>query len=110
MTTTDLSQFGARELEMAAEILTAYSENNITPLAEEYFSREGVTVMNNFSSGNVFLTNNEYEVLMMNGDVLDLWINLPYSGDEGFIEDFDIDDYEGDDFEYLDQLIRLVAN
>ena len=78
MTTTDLSQFGNRELGMAGELLTAYSENNLTQLARDYFDDSEITVMMNKNSGNVFLTNSDYQVLMMNGDDLDLFITTPY--------------------------------
>lgn len=104
MTTTNLAEFGNRELGMAGELLTAYS-NNMGP--EEFYS-EGVTLMMNKYSGNVFLTNDEHQVLMMNGNDLEMFYTTPYEGHEGFadelLETFEIDGSEywhKDDVEYL---------
>ncbi len=73
MTTTDLSQFGNRERAMAEELLHAWNNNN---LPEEFYDDEVIIVMNT-CSGNVFLTNSDYQVAMMNGD------------HEGFKEEFE---------------------
>ncbi len=103
MTTTDLSQFGNRELGMAGELLTAYSNRQTTKLADDYFYDSEITVMMNKNSGNVFLTNSDCQVLMMNGDDLDLFIVTPYNGNEGFMDEL-IEEYEDlhqEDKEYL---------
>ena len=89
MTTTDLSQFGYRELGMAGELLTAYSNNNDFA----FFSNEGVQLMMNTSSGNVFLTDSDYNVLMMNDDKLEEFFTSPYDGKEGFFDDL-LPEYE----------------
>ena len=83
ITTTDLAQFGYREKEMAAELLQAMIKQG---LPEDFYD-DGVTVMMNRNSGNVFLTNSEYQVAMMNGDKLESFYNCPYCGHEGFKED-----------------------
>ena len=103
MTTTDLSEFGNRELGMAGELLTAYAENNLTQLAINYFNKDEVTVMMNKYSGNVFLTNSDFQVLMMNGDDLDLFIVTPYDGREGFMEELmeEYNDMHNKDKEHL---------
>jgi len=103
MTTTDLSEFGNRELGIAGEILTAYEENNLTQLAIDYFNKDEVTVMMNKYSGNVFLTNSDFQVLMMNGDDLDLFIVTPYDGREGFMEELmeEYNDMHNKDKEHL---------
>ena len=103
MTTTDLSEFGNRELGIAGEILTAYAENNLTQLAIDYFNKDEVTVMMNKYSGNVFLTNSDFQVLMMNGDDLDLFIVTPYDGREGFMEELmeEYNDMHNKDKEHL---------
>lgn len=84
MTTTNLAEFGKRELTMAAELLNAYSKGNYEC---PYFEESGVQIMMNINSGNVFLTNNEYQVLMMNGNKLEGFYSSPYSGHEGFIDE-----------------------
>ena len=66
MTTTNLSDFGYRELEMLEELLKAMREQG---LPDDFYDEE-VHPMMNQNSGNVFLTNSEYKVAMMNGDKL----------------------------------------
>ena len=89
MTTTDLSKFGARELAMAEELLEAQRTQGLP----EDFQDSKVTVMMNTMSGNVFLTNSECEVAMMNGDKLESFYSSPYNGTEGFFDDL-IDEYK----------------
>jgi hypothetical protein len=81
--TSDLSQFGYRERKMAAELLTASVEQGFP----QDFDDEGVTVAMNGNSGNVFLTNANYEVAMMNGPKLESFYSCPECGHEGFKED-----------------------
>lgn len=88
---TDLSRFGYREKKMAAALLTAYCESPPDELGD------GVTVAMNTNSGYVFLTDEDYNTAMMNGDKLEMWLMCPECGHEGFAEDIDdehhIDDY-----------------
>ena len=107
MTTTNLAEFGYRELKIAGELLAAYKENE-TQAVKDYFHDDGVTVMMNTSSGNVFLTNSEHQVAMLDNDgMLDLWHTTPYHTHEGFADDLrEIweDDPQGmgtDDGQYL---------
>ena len=60
-TTTDLQDFGFRELRMAAALLTAYCES-----PPEFLS-SGVHLMMNMHSGFVFLTDEDFSVAMMSG-------------------------------------------
>ena len=109
MTTTDLSQFGNRELGMAGELLTAYSKGYLTKLARDYFYNDEVTVMFNQHSGNVFLTNSDCQALMFNGSELDLFISTPYNGNEGFMDEL-IEEYEDmhhEDKEYLLDMMSI---
>jgi hypothetical protein len=90
MTTTNLSDFGYRELDMAADLLKAYANGkNNCP----FFSDNGVQVMMNQNSGNVFLTDDDCNVLMMNRGELEGFYNSPYSGHEGFFDDL-VNDYD----------------
>lgn len=104
MTTTDLKDFGKRELKIAAEILRQYANGDYP---EEFYGNE-VTIMMNKNSGYVFLTNNDYQVLMLNGEKLEMWYTLPYTGDEGFKEDFEDakeEDYHHEDWEYIQEIL-----
>ena len=90
-TTTNLADFGYRELDMAADLLKAYANGK----GPDSFDTEGVTLMMNQNSGNVFLTNDECQVLMMNCDDLEEWYFTPYAGHEGFADDLKAE-YEAD--------------
>jgi hypothetical protein len=103
MTTTNLADFGYRELSMAGTLLTAYAEN---PSVCPYFTNEGVQLMLNQNSGNVFLTDSDYNVLMMNGDKLEGFYSSPYEGKEGFYSDLVLiyADMHPEDKEWFEQL------
>ena len=80
-TTTDLSDFGFRELRLAAELLTAYCENPPACLGD------GICLMMNTTSGYVFLTDEDFNVAMMNGDKLEQFHSYPECGAEGFADE-----------------------
>jgi len=106
MTTTNLAEFGNIEREEAGKLLTAYSRNrNVCP----YFQDRGVQVMMNTYSGNVFLTDENYNVLMLNGNNLEGFYNSPYEGHEGFFEELVEEwneDWHQEDSEWLYQLAK----
>lgn len=77
--TENLADFGSREREMAGELLS-----NRYPSS---FSTDGVRVAFNMYSGYVFLVNNDHQIAMMNGDVMEIFHSTPYHGHEGFLED-----------------------
>ncbi len=92
ITTTDLSKFGYREIKLMRELIDAWMDQGLP----DDFEDEGVQVMMNTNSGNVFLTNSEYQVVMMNGDKLKSFYNCPECGREGFKKEFEKDsDCEG---------------
>ena len=80
ITTTDFSKFGCREREMAEELLKAWREQGLP----DDFENDSVVVMMNFYSGNVFLTNADYQVAMMNDDTLESFYTDFETGEEGF--------------------------
>ncbi|MEM6359635.1 MAG: hypothetical protein AAF731_06065 [Bacteroidota bacterium] len=80
LTTTDFSKFGYREREMAEALLRAWREQGLP----EDFDNERVVIMMNFYSGNVFLTNADYQVAMMNGEKLESFYTDFETGEEGF--------------------------
>jgi hypothetical protein len=81
--TTDLSRFGFRELKMAAELLAAYCESS------HDFLGNGVTVMFNTQSGCIFLTDEDFNVGMMNSDQLEQFHTCFECGAEGFADEFE---------------------
>jgi len=82
ITTTDLAKFGWRERRIAATLLTAACDQGLP----EDFNDDEVVLMMNINSGNVFLTNSDYQVAMMNGDKLESFYSCPECGHEGFKE------------------------
>lgn len=106
MTTTNLAEFGYREIAIAGEILTAYADRKD---ACPYFTGDGVQLMMNKNSGNVFLTDEDCNVLMMNGGKLEGFYITPYEGREGFLDDLLNDwneDWHEEDSEYLARLTK----
>lgn len=65
---------------MAGNLLKAYASNGL----EGFYHDEVRVMMMNKNSGNVFLTNSNYEVAMMNGDKLEMFYQCPECGHEGF--------------------------
>jgi len=90
---------------MLSCILNAWVENGLP----DDFDNEGVRAAFNRNSGYVFLTNDEYQVAMMNGDYLESFYSTPYKGCEGFLDDLlenDPSEYHHQDCEYICDLIR----
>ena len=85
--TSNLEDFGYRELSMAGELLKAYAENP----PENFEGFGDLKIYMNRSSGYVFLSFEDGgDTLMMNGDKLEFWFNCFVCGAEGFLEDFEI--------------------
>lgn len=107
MTTTNLYDFGTRELLILEETIKAMREQGL-PCD---FDEDGIVPMLNQSSGNVFLTNSDYQVAMLNGDTLESFYFLSYYGNEGFLDDL-IYEYENgyikiEDFEQLADICEI---
>lgn len=83
--TTDLARFGFREIEMLRDLLDSWVKHGLP----EDFEQTGVNPMFNMNSGNVFLTNEELQVAMMNGDTLESFYSCPECGYEGFMGDME---------------------
>lgn len=81
--TTDFADFGYSERKETIKLLNAWNEQG---LPDDFYDDE-VRVMFNRNSGNVFLTNSDYQVAMMNGDDLESWYSCGNCGHEGFKED-----------------------
>ena len=80
--TADLSEFGARELDEAADLLKAYTNSSL--------SVSGLSIQFNKHSGYVFLSNDEYRTWMINSvtDNLDEFIHCSNCGYEEFGSDW----------------------
>lgn len=83
--TQDLSKFGYRELDIAADLLKAYATS------PPEFLTDGVTIEFNVNSGEVFLVDEDYNVAMLSDGKLAEWYTCAYCGKEGFAEDIEDD-------------------
>lgn len=99
--------FGYREIGIAADLMRAYADGK----APDWFSDYGVTIEFNPNSGYVFLTNDDCEVLMLDGMDLVGWFFLSYAGNEGTAEDlweaFEDGDIDDQDLEQLQQIFEM---
>ena len=90
ITTTDFSKFGHRERKLAEQLLNAWNEQGLP----EDFQNDEVTIMLNTHSGNVFLTNSELQVAMMNDGKLESMYTDGFTGKEGFLDEFSEEELE----------------
>lgn len=101
MIITDLSDFGYRELVMLEELIKAMRKQG---LPDDFYDDEVHPAMNTYS-GDVYLTNSDYQIAMMNGDELETWYFLSYHGNEGFLDDllaeYDNGNIQKEDWEEL---------
>jgi hypothetical protein len=82
--TSDLSEFGYRELKIAGQLLSTLK----TDKDKTRFIDEGLTVFFNKKSGYVFLSDENFNVAMMNGDILEDFINCPDCGNAALASEF----------------------
>ena len=102
--TTDLADFGTREIRMARNLLDAWLTHGLP----DHFEHDGVTVMFNPQSGWVFLTNAEYQVAVEEDGELFSFYTSPCHGHEGTLDElnemFDAETWNGEDIEWLEEL------
>ena len=107
-TLANLEDFGAWEIEQAADLMREYADGK----GPAWFTNDGVTVEFNPYSGMVFLTNSEYEVLILdeNNDLVGFHF-LGYHGYEGTSEElwqmFLDGDIESEDWEHLADVLEM---
>lgn len=86
-TMLDLSKLGYREIAQAAELLKIYADHGNSDLGDD------VQLGYNPDSDCLFLTDEDYNTLMLNEDnKLELWVNCSYCGKEGFKSALPVDD------------------
>lgn len=101
-TTTNLTDFGNRELTMVRDLLDAMLEQG---LPDDFYNDE-VMPMFNMNSGYVFLTNSKYQVAMLNSGKLESFYSSPYEGLEGFYDELkeQYEEMHEEDKEWFDNL------
>ena len=77
MVTSDLNKFGRAEKRMMVDLFVLYRDNKISKLANDYFDFGTMKPAFNMNSGYVFLTDDDYNVVMENNGELDLFITTP---------------------------------
>ena len=82
LVTADLSKFGSRELSEAGDLLKIYAEGGVD------FLDDGITINFNPNSGYVFLSDEDYNVGMLEEGKIKQWFNCGECGEEGFKEHF----------------------
>lgn len=88
ITTTNFADFGYSERIQVLRLISAWHEQG---LPEGFYEEEVIPMMNR-DSGYVFLTNSEYQVVMLNGSNLEIWHHCGNCGHEGFAEDCQLND------------------
>ena len=81
--TKDLSKFGMREIGLLKDLLDAWLKHGLP----DDFHYDEVVPMFNMNSGDVFLTNSDYQVAMEAEGKLESFYSCPICGHEGFKED-----------------------
>ena len=81
--TSDLSKFGSRERKMAEDLLKAWRTQGLP----DGFDGDEVTIFLNMQSGYVFLSDENYQVAMMNDDKLEIFYTDFETGEEGFLDE-----------------------
>ena len=96
--TADLFRFRQRELEMAAELLTA-----LTTPDRRCATDEGLTLNMDINGGCVFLRDENDNTYMMNGDQLEQFLCSPSDVYKGFYDELveEYGDMHPDDKEWL---------
>jgi len=89
----NLANFGAREIEIAANLLRSYARagqycdgKQYNQLPESWYASD-VKLAFNPNSGFVFLSNEEFQALVDTSDGVAMWYFTPYYGVEGTLED-----------------------
>jgi len=93
--TKDWTKFGNIEIETAKELLSHIKEIDCYGKVEVWF---------NLYSGNVFLCDEDYNVWMMNGEIIDQWFSCPQCGHEGFKENMSHNLDNSDCVKYLEEI------
>jgi len=92
-------------VEEAANLLKLLSQGKLTKIAKDFWYREGnFYVCFNEGSGIVFLRDEDMNVLIQQGNMLELFLSTPYEGVEGTFDELmeQYEDLHPEDQEFLD--------
>ena len=109
--TASLSKFGALERSKLADILQAWERWG---LPDDFDDTEVVPLFNT-KSGMVFLSNEDYDTLVLEEGKLVQWYVLPHDGHEGTLSELletptkELDDWHEDDWNLLRELQKQAG-
>ncbi len=92
----NIENMGYSQIDEAADLLKAY----VTDRPRDWYD-DGVRLAFNPTSGMVFLTNSDYQTLILEDGRAVMWYFLSYHGNEGTLDSL-LEDYEGGDIEAED--------
>ena len=69
------------------------------------FHREGIQIWFNKNSGNVFFSNEDYQVAMLNGEKLESFYSCPICGHEGFKDELEHNPDDGNCQEWICEVL-----
>ena len=90
-------------MRMSPQLLTAYTDD-----LKPDFLQDQVRLVFNQHTGEVFLTDSDLTVAMINGDKLEQWFHCPVCGHSGFLEDMQHEPQNLDCTEYMAQIGLFV--
>ena len=97
---------GYVERKEALKLWSLLNENKLSELARNYFDETTADVYFNTSSGNVFLSDEDCNIVMERKGQLDLFIYISHSGQEGFFDELMnyYEDMHEEDKKYLREI------
>lgn len=105
--TADFSDFGYVELGKAKDLLTAYMENKLARDSVKDWISDGLKICFNKNSGYVFFSDEDYNTFLLNeNDELDVWLNCPECGTEGFPKELIANEHCNECKEYAERYLE----
>lgn len=89
--TRDLTKMGYRELHIFRDILDAYLNDRYQKDSKDVLT-SGIAIEFNPNSGELFMVDGDYNVLMLAGHYLEKWNSCANCGAEGFISEFPLNE------------------
>lgn len=116
--TNKMCDFDTHNINELSRMLNLFANKKFTAIANNHFYKNGkLEFYKNKSSGLIFISDEDYNTILINPkkNKLDLWINTPYYGIEGFLSIELINDIFGvfdnciDDIEYLNNFKEYMS-
>lgn len=96
--THDLNEFGNRQLLEVARLIEEYGNKGADFLTDK------ISINLNKNSGYVFLSDEDFNVGMLNNGKLEQWFSCPYCGHENFKENMEHEPQDEECKRYLEEI------